>query len=136
MALNLELWKDSVKNLAQCLVSTTRIILYIAFPQASSNLGLFYCCTGFIIRQMLNLFILLLLFGFFLAMPCGMWDLSSPTRDQTCVLCRGSMESLQLDHLGSPFLRCLECRFQSPRAWDSIPAPSLTSCIIMGRNFN
>ena len=28
-----------------------------------------------------------------LAMPCSMWDLNSPTRDQTHIFCVGSMES-------------------------------------------
>ena len=39
---------------------------------------------------------LVLFFGhfiFFLAMLCSMWDLSSPTRDQTHAPCIGSMES-------------------------------------------
>ena len=31
-----------------------------------------------------------------------MWDLSSPTRDQTCVPCIGSVESYPLDRQGSP----------------------------------
>ena len=31
-------------------------------------------------------------FVFVLTLPCGMRDLSSPTRDQTCALWRGSME--------------------------------------------
>ena len=31
--------------------------------------------------------------GVFLATPHGMWDLSSPTRDQTCAPCIGSAES-------------------------------------------
>ena len=30
---------------------------------------------------------------FFLAAPCSMWDLSSPTRDQTPAPCSGSVES-------------------------------------------
>ena len=29
----------------------------------------------------------------FLAAPCGMWDLSSPTRDGTRAPCSGSVES-------------------------------------------
>ena len=33
-------------------------------------------------------------FFFFLATPLGLWDLSSPTRDQTWILCSESMESL------------------------------------------
>ena len=39
---------------------------------------------------------------FFLAMPHGMWDLSSPTRDRTCAPCSGSMKSQPLDGQGSP----------------------------------
>ena len=35
----------------------------------------------------------LVLFKFYLAAPRGMWDLSSPTRDQTRVPCIGSTES-------------------------------------------
>jgi len=31
-----------------------------------------------------------------------MWDLNSPTREQTHVPCIGSTESLSLDHQGSP----------------------------------
>ena len=38
----------------------------------------------------------------FLAAPCSMWDLSSPTRDRTRVPCSGSAESQPLDHQGSP----------------------------------
>ena len=30
---------------------------------------------------------------FFLALLCSMWDLSSPTRDQTCAPCSGSVEA-------------------------------------------
>ena len=32
----------------------------------------------------------------------GMWDLSSPTRDQTLASCIGLVESQPLDHQGSP----------------------------------
>ena len=39
-----------------------------------------------------------------LAILCSMWNLSSPTRDQTHVLCTGSMASSPLDHGGSPCL--------------------------------
>ena len=35
-----------------------------------------------------------------LATPCGMWDLSSLTRDWTCAPCR---ESQPLDHQGNPY---------------------------------
>ena len=30
---------------------------------------------------------------FFLAIPHGLWDLRSPTRDGTCAPCNGNMES-------------------------------------------
>ena len=35
----------------------------------------------------------LLFFNLFLATPCGMWDPSSPTRDQTHIPCIGSWKS-------------------------------------------
>ena len=38
----------------------------------------------------------------FLALPCGMQDLSSPTRDQTYAPCSGSTEFYPLDCQGSP----------------------------------
>ena len=38
----------------------------------------------------------------FLAMLHSMWDLSSPTRDQSCVPCIGSTQSQPLDCQGSP----------------------------------
>ena len=34
-------------------------------------------------------------------MPCGLWDPSSPTRDQTCATCIGSKESQPLEVLRS-----------------------------------
>ena len=34
-------------------------------------------------------FLFILNLSFFLATPCGMWNLSSPTRDGTCVPCNG-----------------------------------------------
>ena len=40
----------------------------------------------------------------FLVTPHGIWDLSSLIRDQTLTLCIGSMESLPLNHQGSPKL--------------------------------
>ena len=43
-----------------------------------------------------------LFFVFSLAVPRGMWDLSSPTRDRTHTPCLGSVESQPLDHQGSP----------------------------------
>ena len=36
------------------------------------------------------------------AMPCGMWDLSSPPRDQTCTPCTESVESFPQDCQGCP----------------------------------
>ena len=36
--------------------------------------------------------LLLIYFIYFLTMPLGMWDLSSPIRNQTCVSCIGSAE--------------------------------------------
>ena len=40
-------------------------------------------------------------FVYFLAAPCSVWDLSSPTRNQTQAPCTGSTESSPLDHQGS-----------------------------------
>ena len=42
---------------------------------------------------------------FFSAALHGVWDLSSPTRDQTRIPCIGSAESQPLDHQGSPDAR-------------------------------
>ena len=44
-----------------------------------------HCAT----REVLNLF----LFIYFLAVPWGMWDLSSLARDQTCAPCGGRADS-------------------------------------------
>ena len=49
---------------------------------------------------------------------CGMWDLSSPTRDLVCASCIGSLESKPLEHQGSPWInsdkwRLLEFLFRS-----------------------
>ena len=38
------------------------------------------------------------------AMPHGMWDLSSLTRDRTCTPCIGSAKSQPLDPQGSPLI--------------------------------
>ena len=46
----------------------------------------------------------------YLAVPCGMQDLSSPTKDRTCASCGGSTESYLLDHQGSPSMRLLSGR--------------------------
>ena len=37
-----------------------------------------------------------------LVAPCGVWDHSSLTRNQTCAPCLGSTESQRLDHQGKP----------------------------------
>ena len=42
-----------------------------------------------------------------LAMPCGLWDSSSPTKDQTCATCIGSKESQPLEVLRSQVLKVL-----------------------------
>ena len=47
--------------------------------------------------------------AFFLAVPHGLRDLSSPTKDQTQAPCSGSMESQPLDHQGSPRAEALIC---------------------------
>ena len=43
-----------------------------------------------------------------LAMLCGMWELSSPTRDQTLAPCSGSLESEPPDHQRIPCLTILK----------------------------
>ena len=50
----------------------------------------------------LSYFFPLSLFYFILVVTYGLWDLSSPTRDRTCTSFSESVESYQLDHLGSP----------------------------------
>ena len=54
-------------------------------------------------------FFVCLFFVFFLAVPGGMWDLSSIIKDWTCVPCCGSMESLLQDHQGSLITHIFEC---------------------------
>ena len=41
-------------------------------------------------------------FYVFCFFPCGLWDPSSPTRDQIQAPCSGSTESQPLDHQGIP----------------------------------
>ena len=43
-----------------------------------------------------------IVFFFFLAVPCVMWDLNCPTRDPTLIPSTGSMESYPLDCQGRP----------------------------------
>ena len=49
-----------------------------------------------------NDFIFFVNFFFWLCVPCGVWDLSSPAKDRTCAPCSRSAESLPLDCQGSP----------------------------------
>ena len=60
-------------------------------------------------------------FFFFLAVPCGLQDLSSPIRDRTCVPCIGSTESYSLDHQGSPqmFFLALRIKLNLPKGLKS-----------------
>ena len=46
------------------------------------------------IRGTFFVFCLFVCLFLFLAAPCGMWDLSSPTRDRTCAPCSGCVDSL------------------------------------------
>ena len=55
------------------------------------------------------LFVVIYSFLFlFLAALCGIQDLSSPVRDQTCAPCLGSAESSPLDYQGSPLCYTLD----------------------------
>ena len=63
-------------------------------------------------------------FFFFNAMSCGMWDLSSLTRDWTCALCSESAESL-LERQGSHQPQLISQR-DMPCRWDHLcPPPCL-----------
>ena len=58
--------------------------------------GLCFLCFFFfshILYSSPSLFFFLIILLLFLAMPCGMWDLSSLARDTTYTLCLGSTES-------------------------------------------
>ena len=46
-----------------------------------------------------------------LPQAAGIWDISFPTRDQTCTFCGGRVESLPLDHQGSPSMYYFELEF-------------------------
>ena len=64
-------------------------------------------------RDTIFLYLVFSFFFFpFLATPRGMWDLSSPIRDGTCVPCSGSTESQPLDRQGSPIFPYFENGFQ------------------------
>ena len=55
-----------------------------------------------ILKVFIEFVTILLLFYVLVFWPRGMWDLSSPTNDQTTGPCVGSMESYPLNHQGSP----------------------------------
>ena len=40
----------------------------------------------------IKLLTLIVIITIFLAVRCGLWDFSSPTRDRTCVPCSGNLE--------------------------------------------
>ena len=48
--------------------------------------------------------------------PCGIWDLSYWTRDQTCVPCSVSVESQPLDHREVPHSCILKAEWD--RGWE------------------
>ena len=54
---------------------------------------------------------ILLLFYVFLSWPQGLWDLNSPTRDQTHTPYIRSAESEPLNHQGSPLCSIIFLRF-------------------------
>ena len=59
-----------------------------------------------VVYSMEKIFLMSVLFffkkKFFLAAPCGLWDLSSQIRDCTWVPYSGSSETQPLDHQGNP----------------------------------
>ena len=79
----------------------------------------FYCLTTFWFLdpadlkitsslRMIRGFLFLCFCVLFLAMPCGMQDLKSPTRDRIHALCSRSMASQPLDLQGSAMVHVLE----------------------------
>ena len=62
---------------------------------------------------------------FFLAMPCSMWDLSSPTRDQAHPSCGGSAGSSPLDPQGSPWLMDLMVFIRQSPSTGYVESPAL-----------
>ena len=66
------------------------------------------------------------LFFFFVVLH-GMWDLSSPTRDQTHTPCTGRAESYPLDCQGSPPCFLLRCLAPLQALWALEPGSSPTT---------
>ena len=65
--------------------------------------------------------------GGFFAVLCGMWDLSSLTRDWTWALCLGRAESWPLDHQGSPSSIYLLLDFTARKLVELTECPLKTS---------
>ena len=80
---------------------------------SSSSVLLFILFISFIFLSFKKK--LLYFFFYFLAMPQGRWDLSSPTGNRTCTPCSGSLETQMSDHQESPY-------FLSFMSWPSIVA--------------
>ena len=68
-------------------------ILRTYFPSKVDLFKVEFPCLRFLILLLIRqTFLHVVFFFFFLAAPCGMWDLSFPTRDRTCAPCIGSEE--------------------------------------------
>ena len=89
-------------NLVECCLGvffiSTHLLSYrteLSFPTTEVKAAYLLCVkrTLFYLQTSRSCPLLSLFFFFFLAVPCGMWDLSSLTRDQTCAPCMGSVES-------------------------------------------
>ena len=82
-------------------------ILSLSLASANSFCLLVYSLSifffSFLKHWILFSFVPGTVFFVLLAALCGTWDLSYPTRDQTCSPCSGSGESSPLDQQGSPF---------------------------------
>ena len=52
-------------------------------------------------------------------MLCGLWDLSSLTRDQTWAIGSESMDLLPLDHQGTPFIINKWVILMITQSWES-----------------
>ena len=67
------------------------------------------CNCGFIYFSCISIiYFEVLVFVFLFFWPCGMWDLSSPTRNGTRAPCSGSTGSQPLDRQGSPLKLCFQ----------------------------
>ena len=83
--------RNSMSSL-NCLGGTLIKVTTLLWPRSEQKHKLLFSDALFILK-----FIYL-----FLDAPCGMWDLSSLTRDATCIPCSRSTDSLPLDWQGSP----------------------------------